>query len=47
MKGEEGLSINTLRRVVHLGASDKLFISDDAIVVLAARRGGGVHDVRW
>lgn len=47
MKREEGFSINTLRRVVHLGASDKLFISDDATVVLAARRGGFVHGVRW
>lgn len=47
MKREEGLSMNTLRRVVHRGASDKLFISDDATVVLAARRGGVVHGVRW
>lgn len=47
MKREEGISINTLRRVVHLGASDKLFISDDATVVLAAGRDGFVHGVRW
>lgn len=47
MKREEGLSINTLRRVVHLGASDKLFISDDATVVLAGRRSGVVYGVRW
>ena len=34
-------------KVVHRGASDKLFISDDATVVLAARRSGVVHGVRW
>ena len=40
---EEGFSINTLRRVVHLGASDKLFIRDDATVMLAAGRAAVVR----